>query len=217
MKLRGHRTELRADAAMPVKPVRQRHESPRTGDNKGAARRAAGGFLDLNVTYALGILWCLHYVIPWLCGYRFVDLPGGGRRKLKGRERVRTINGWGVAGMKKLSRKNGERPLTLDAMLGYCADVGACPVKETKSRAFATSDLPWILLRDLCVKHGVPMWCKALTNMWGFKAKVIRAARVGVPLAAIYGKGLRGRVRRLARTRRIEQGWRDGVRVHRTW
>lgn len=203
---------------MPAKPRRQRHESPRRGDNVGAIRRARGGFFDLNVTWALGTLWCAHSAYPAKDGYRFVDKPGGGRRRMRPHELVRSIDRWGLVAMEHhISRKNGERPLTLDDGLQLCAQVGACPVKETKSRAFARSDRPWLQLKLLCVEHDVPTWSKALVTMWGFKRKVIRARRVGVPLAAIYGKGVRGRLRRLARTRRIERGWGDGTRVHVTW
>jgi len=215
--MRSGRRTLHWDSPMPTAPLRQHHESPRTGDNRGAIRRARGSNLDLNVVYALETLWAMHYTRPWLCGYLYVDKPDGGRRKMTARERLRTINRWGVEGMATLSRRNGERPLTLNQALAACVRNGAVPIKETKSRTFGTSDRPWRLLRDLCKKHDVPMWSKALTNMWGFKAKVIRAERVGVPLAAIYGKGLSGRLRRVARTRQIERGWKDGTRVHATW
>ncbi len=179
--------------------------------------RARGGYFDLNVTYGARVLWALHYPYPWLCGYRWMDKPGGGRRKVPWRRRHWSIDRWGSGGMARLSRRNGERPLTLDDALELCAELGACPIKETKSRAFARSDRPWQLLLQLCEHHDVPTWSKALVTMWGFKGKVVRAKRVGVPLAAIYGKGVRGRARRLARTRRIERGWRDGTRVYRTW
>ena len=201
---------------MPKSPKRQRHDSPRAGDNTGSIRRAAGGFLDLNVSYALGTLWAMHYTTPGKCGYLYVDTAHG-RRRMSGRERRRSVNSWGLAGMKKLSRKNGERPLTLDAALAKCAHYGAAPIMECKSRVFGMADAPWNLLNKLCIKHDVPNWCKALVTMWGFKGKVLHAARAGVPLAAIFGKGLRGRFRRVTRTRQIERGWKDGTKVYATW
>lgn len=223
MRLRGHKTELHATTEMPSTPRRQAHESAKAGDNRGAIKRAAGGYYDLNVTYAaklrdpidhrLGTNLAAHYAYPWLNGYRYMP---GGKRKVPRRRRHWSYDRWGAAGL-RLERANGERTLTLNGALKRSAADGAVPIKEVKSRAFARSDRPWQLLKRDCERWDVPLWCKALTNMWGFKSKVQRAERNGVPLAAIYGKGLRGRVRRLARTRVIERGWRDGTRVHRTW
>lgn len=217
----GHR-ELHRDTPMPKHPLRQRHEKPKTGDNRGAIRRAAGGPFDGNVTYVaklrdevdglMGTNLLAHYDRPWLNGYR--RLPNG--RKVPLRKRHWSYGKWGPAGL-RLERTNGEHTLTLNQALALCAHVGAVPIKETKSRAFAKYDRPWRLLDRDCERHDVPNWCKALVTMWGFKKKVIRAARNAVPLAAIYGSGLRGRFRRLARTRRLERGWKDGTRVYATW
>lgn len=223
----GHRT-FHHDTPMPPKPLHQRHEKPGTGDSRGAIRRAAGGPFDLNVTYAAGIVdpidhkpgtnLAAHYPYPWLNGYRYWRGPDGKGKRVKVplRRRHWSYDRWGQAGL-RLERKNGEKTLTLNGALKLSARVGAVPIKECKSRAFARQDRPWQLLKRDCERWDVPNWTKALTNMWGFKSKVIRAARNGVPLAAIYGKGLRGRTRRLARTRQIERGWKDGTRVQLTW
>lgn len=228
MRLKGHATELHAHTPMPEDPRAQRHEGPRDGDNEGAAHRAAGGAFDNNVTYCakirdrvdgkLGTNLAAHWPYPWLNGYRYWRGPDGEgpRVRVPVRRRHWTYDRWGER-YDELTRANGEHTLTLRRMLKVCADAGALPVKETKSRAFAKSDRPWHLLRRDCEWADVPMWCKALTTMFGFKSKVIRAARAGVPLAAIYGSGVRGRARRLARSRRLERGWRDGTRVYATW
>lgn len=210
---------------MPTTPVRQHHEEPGRGDNRGAIRRARGSNLDLNVTYAAklrdpidhkpGVLLAAHYPYPWMNGFRYQQ-GREGKVKVPLRKRHWSYDRWGAEGL-RLMRKNGERTLTLNGALKLSAAVGAVPIKETKSRAFAKLDRPWQLLKRDCQRHDVPMWCKALTTMWGFKSKVIRAERNGVPLAAIYGKGLSGRARRLARTRVIENGWKDGTKVHATW
>lgn len=217
--------EIHAHTEMPAVPKPQHHEDPSRGDNRDAIRRARGEFLDGNVTYCAklldpidrkpGCLLLAHYAYPWLNGYRY-RLGREGRVKVPVRRRHWSYDRWGAAGL-QLMRKNGEKTLTLNGALMLCAKVGAVPVKETKSRAFAKSDRPWQLLKRDCERWDVPLWCKALTTMFGFKSKVIRAEKNGVPLAAIYGKGLRGRARRLARTRVLERGWKDGTHVHATW
>lgn len=230
MRLRGTRVFLHSHSPMPVTPRRQRHESPRTGDGAGAIRRAAGGYFDLNTTYAArltdpidhrpGTNLAAHYPYPELNGFRYWRGPDGTwarRRLVPIRRRHWSYDRWGDELAFTLERRNGEHTLTLNGALKLSAEVGAVPIKEAKSRAFARTMRPWRLLARDCERHDVPKWSKALTNMWGFKGKVIRAEIAGVPLAAIYGKGVRGRIRRLVRTRRIERGWKDGTRVHRTW
>lgn len=221
----GHR-DLHHDSEMPVLPRRQRHEKPSTGDNRGAIKRAADEFFDLNTTYCStirdpideheGTNLAAHYAFPWLNGYRWWRGPDGeGKRvKVPVRRRHWSYDRWGELGL-TLERANGERTLTLNGALKLCAEDGAVPIKETKSRAFARQDRPWQLLKRDCERWDVPLWSKALVTMWGFKGKVERAASNGVPLAAIYGKGLRGRARRVARTLRISRGWR--VKPFRTW
>jgi hypothetical protein len=228
MRLRGHNTELHSDTSMPLTPRRQRHEGPRDGDGTRAIHRAAGGYFDLNVTYVATLIdpidgkegtnLAAHYPYPHLNGHRYWRGPDGrGKRvRVPVRRRHWSYDRWGQLGL-TLERANGERTLTLNGALKLCVEAGAVPIKETKSRAFAKSDRPWKLLARDCERWDVPTWCKALVTMWGFKSKVIRAARNRVPLAAIYGKGLPGRARRLLRTRQLESGWKDGTKVYATW
>jgi hypothetical protein len=223
----GRRT-LRHDTPMPLAPLRQHHEQPGTGDNRGAIRRAKGSNYDGNVTYSAKIVdpidgkpgtnLLAHYPYPWLNGYRYWRGPTGkGKRvKVPVRRRHWSYDRWGQAGL-RLQRKNGERTLTLNGALKLSAELGAVPIKECKSRAFAKLDRPWQLLKRDCERWDVPLWSKALTTMFGFKGKVERAEGNGVPLAAIYGKGVPGRARRLAKTRVIENGWKDGTHVYATW
>lgn len=228
MRLRGHADHLHYGDEMPRTPRPQRHSSPLVGDNDRAIAAAAGHFYDGNVTYAAklkdphdhkrGTLLLAHYSRPWKNGYRYWHGPSGdGKRVLVPlRYRHRTYDQWGQRGL-FLQRKSGEHTRHLDTALSLSVKDGACPIPELKSPAFASSDRPWELLKADFKRHDVPLWPKALTKMFGFKSKVIRAEENDVPLAAIYGKGVRGRARRLARTRVLERGWKDGTRVYATW
>lgn len=220
MRFRGG--EVHAHDPMPKTPKAQRHGTPKSGDGRAFIDASTDEFYDANVTYAarlrslfddeLGELLLAHYAYPWLNGYR--RMPSG--RKVPLRKRHWSYDKWGPEGL-RLKRPNGQHTLRLSEALAISAEQRAVPIKECKSRAFARLDRPWLLLDAMCVHHDVPNWCKALTTMWGFKGKVAHAARAGVPLAAIFGKGLRGRARRVARTRVIERGWKDGTRVYATW
>lgn len=228
MRLKGHTSELHWNTPMPLTPRHQDHNDASHSDNRSSSANAAGGYYDCNVTYAakirdpidhqMGTNLAAHYPYPWLNGYRYWRGPDGKgpRVKIPRRRRHWSYDRWGQKSF-TLERANGEHTLTLNGALKRNKVDGSVSIKETKSRAFARLDRPWELLARDCERHDVPMWCKALVTMWGFKSKVIRAAKNAVPLAAIYGKGVRGRARRLLRTRRLERGWADGTRVHRTW
>lgn len=222
MRLRGHTTQIHYGAPSPTTRPGQRHFGPRDGDNLHAIDASAGTRFDANVNYVPGIIDPLdgkpgtillaHYLWPWLNGYRF--LPNG--KKVPLRKRHWSYAKWGARGL-ELRRANGEHTLTLNGAVNRSAKVGAQPIPETKSRAFAKSDRPWQILAATFEHHDVPCWPKALVTMFGFKSKVIRAKKAGLDLAAIWGSKVRGRVARLAHTRAVERGWKDGTKVHATW
>lgn len=211
----GPRT-LRRSTQMPARPLHQRHESPRTGDNKGAIWRGRGGNIDGNLTILAGLIWLMHWAIPGLNGYTWVIDAGTGKlRRMTPAELVRHGNRWGVEGIRRWRRPNGEAPMTAEEAYAYAVKVGTVIVGELKSPAFG-SDPRWAReLRRICDEYDHPRWFKTLPKMRGARGKVAIFRASGCAVALIYGKGVRGRARRLRMTRRVAKHW--TVKPNRTW
>lgn len=206
---------LHANTAMPILPVRQRHDSPKRGDNKAAIRRARGGNFDGNLQILAGDIWLAHWPTPARNGYTRVYDPKRGRvRRMNPLERRRHGNRWGAAGIKRWRRPNNERPLTYDEAIVYAVTHGAVCVGELKSPLFGTGDWAQRAVA-VCKRHDHPAWMKTLPTMRGAQAKVAKTRAAGGQVALIYGSGVRGRLRRLAMTRRITLRW--TVKPNRTW
>lgn len=200
---------------MPTLPVRQRHESPKSGDNVRAIRRARGRYFDGNLQIMAGQIWFAHWTTPGRNGYTYlIDPRSGRRRRMTRAERRRPGSAWGVAGIRRWRRRNGEHPLTYAEGIAYAVANGAVCVGELKSPAFGQSAYAQQLVQ-VAKAHGHPAWFKTLPNMRGAQSKVaaIRAAHGQVAL--IYGKGVRGRLRRVLMTRRVASQW--TVHPDRTW
>jgi hypothetical protein len=198
-------TVLHWDTPMPTVPRRQKHESPKRGDNVGAIRRARGQYLDVNITIMAGEIWLAHYPTPGRNGYtRVVD--GNRVRRMKWRERRRHGDRWGKAGIQRWRRPNGEAPLTLDQGLRECGRCGTVAILEAKSPAFAVGTWAQRAVAA-CIRADHPAWFKTLPTMRGAQGKVARFREAKGQIALIYGKRVRGRIRRLLMTRRVARTW----------
>jgi hypothetical protein len=200
------------DTPMPTSPLRQRHESPKRGDNRGAIRRARGGAFDANVQ---GPFW-MHWPEPRRNGYtRIIDRKTGRSRKMTRAELRRPWWNWEDADVARWRRPNGEHPLKDEEALILCAKYGAIPIREIKYPGAGT-DPSWFARYVAHSKaHDVPAWFKTLPTMRGAEGKVRLCRAAGGQIALIYGKGIRGRLRRLAATRRVARTW--AVKPDRTW
>lgn len=205
------------DSPMPATPIGQRHESPSTGDNVGAIRRAAGHALDLNISHVAGHNWALHWVTPGPNGYtRVVDARTRKVRKMTLKERRTHGNVWGVEGIRRWRRPNGEAPLTEREAIRLCVKFGTLAIRELKSPSMATNETPAIQSMNTSKLLDHPAWFKTLFNMKGPRGKVAIYQARGGQVALIFGKFLIGRARRLAASKRIQSSW-GTVRAHATW
>jgi len=215
MKIARSGTVLNWNSTMPAVARRQRHDSPKRGDNARAIRRSSGGFFDANLQVMAGEIWFAHWATPARNGYtRVVDAKSGRVRRMTRRERRSHGNAWGVSGIKRWRRRNGERPLTQAEGLALCVRYGAVAIQEVKSPAFGVGG--WAARAvATCVRHNHPAWFKTLPNMRGAQSKVAKFRAAGGQIALIYGKGVRGRVRRVLMTRRVARTW--SVQPNATW
>lgn len=226
MRWRG--SELGVDSPMPSRPVGQRHWSPKAGDRLTAWRTVPeGGAFDGNVTPACGHLWFMHSRNAKGNGYPFVEDPHGNLfvgtgdhrtrvRKMTRKELRRDADAWGHAGVKRWRDKHGQAPMTHDEGIAWCVEHRRLAVQEAKFPLWAQAEWPFDRLHANCARHGHPAWVKRLVPLRFPRAVVVMAHRAGVQIAAIYGKGLRGRLARLRHTRAAESKW-GGVRFDATW
>jgi hypothetical protein len=198
--------------------LHQRHWSPRVGDRLIAWRTVpVGGAFDGNVYPACGVIWFLHWLIPILCGYRWVlDEHTGHVRKMTIRELHRPATRWGEAGIRRWRDRHGQAPMDLETGLRWCVENNRLCAIETKGPAWAKNQIWFAMLHATCVKVGHPAWVKRIATLRFPRQTVLNAHRAHVQIAAIYGRGVRGRARRLAHTRRSERSWR-GVHFDATW
>lgn len=214
MKWRGR--TLGVDSPMPEHPLAQHHWSPKVGDRISAWKHVpAGGVIDGNVTPAAGHLWWMHSRKPGQMGYTRV-LDGGHVRKMTRRELRRDADAWGYNGILRWRDAHGQHPLTHDAGLAWLVEHHIVAIQEAKFPLWAAAEWPFERLYANCKRHGHPAWAKRLVTLRLPRATVVMAHRAKVQIAAIYGKGLRGRARRLAHTLKAERSWR-GVRFDATW
>lgn len=206
------------DTPMPKRRVAQRHDSPRVGDRLTAwVRVHRGGAFDSNLYPACGVIWFLHWLIPILNGYRWVTNPTTGAvRKMTRRELFRPASKWGVAGIKSWTDKHGQHPQTLEEGLRWCVAHERVAIMEGKGPAWSRDPKWHAIVRATCVKVGHPCWMKRIASLRFPRKFVANAHRSHVYVAAIWGKGVSGRARRLARTRRLERGW-GALRFDATW
>lgn len=212
----GART-LHWDSPMPTTPMGQRHETPRAGDNIAAIRRASGHALDLNITRLAGRNWALHYVTPGLNGYtRVVDARTHRTRRMTPAELVRHGDRWGVDGILRWRRPNGEHPLTEALAIQACVAHHTLAIRELKSPALGTDPAGAKESLRASQLHDHPAWFKTLFNMKHSRGKVDLYGRLGMPVVLIFGRFVRSRRARLAASRRIQAGW-GTVQAHATW
>lgn len=206
MRLTGSRT-LHWNSPMPQAAVRQHHESPSRGDNYGAIRRAQHGFYDGNMQYFLGIIWMMHWPTPARNGYtRVVDTHTGKTRRMTLRERRRPAGKWGVDGIRRWRRPNGEYPITYEEAITYGSKIGACCIGEMKSRAFAEPKVAAMAVAA-AKKHDHPAWFKTLYNMKYPQAKTAAVRLAGGQMALIFGRFVKGRAARVRVGRRFTAKW----------
>lgn len=205
------------DAPMPASPLVQRHESPSQGDNVGAIERARGKVLDLNLTRAAGRNWAMHYPTPGPNGYtQVVDEATGEIRAMTILERRRPADKWGDAGIRRWRRPNGERPLTENAAVKHCAELGTLAIRELKSSAFATDPAAAAESLRVSKRYDHPAWFKTLFNLDNPRGKVVQYQAHGMHVALIFGRFVSGRLARLAASRRIVAKW-GKTRPDATW
>ena len=187
----------------------QAHFDPAVGDRINAWRNVAhGGAFDGNCTPACGELWFLHWGVPGKDGYRHVlDLHTHEVRPMTPRELRTPASKWGIAGIRRWRDAHGQHPLTLEEGLQWCVDNHRLCAIEPKGPAWATSPWCFAKLRAVCLKVGHPCWVKRLATLRVPRATVQAAHRNKVQIAAIYGSGLPGRLRRRAATARLQRGW----------
>lgn len=204
---------------MPKGPLGQNHETPARGDNHGAIMRAAkpGGHfaLDGNCTIMCGLIWLAHWPWPGRNGYTLVvDANTGHVRPMTRAERLRPGNLWGVEGIRRWRRPNGEAPITYEEGVALAVAHGAVIIGELKSRGFARQVYADQIVA-IAKKHDHPAWFKSLYDMKfpGAKCRAIRHA--GGQFALIFGTHVKGRRARLRVGRRTTKKW--AVQPNATW
>jgi hypothetical protein len=214
------------DSPMPTLPLGQRHESPKTGDNIGAIKRAAGHPLDLNITRLAKRNWALHYPTPGPNGYTLRVVPRPRHAPDLTRKEARAYQEkWGVnpvhyrvRAMTILSwrRPNGEAPLTEHRAIQACVRYGTLAIRELKSPEMGLA--PDAAEESMAASryHGHPAWFKTLFNMKNPRGKVALYQAKGAQVVLIFGKFIAGRARRLVASRRIQAKW-GTVRAPATW
>lgn len=217
MRMQWRTRTLNVDSAIPARLVNH-HFDPDVGDRISAWRHIpAGDAVDGNITPGAGHLWFLHWPTPGPNGYtRVVDEHTGHVRNMTPAERHRSIDAWGYQGVKRWRDKHGQAPLTHLEGITWLAEHHIVCAQEAKGPAWATSPEWFTRLYANCKRAGHPAWVKRLVQLRFPLQTVKRAHDAHVQIAAIYGKGLRGRVARLAHTHTVERGWK-GLRFDATW
>lgn len=199
-------------------PHGQRHWDMGHGDRISAWETVpVNASLDGNLTPACGEIWFLHSGKAGKDGWPLVvDARSGHIRKMTRRELRRPASAWGKTGIRRWRDHAGNHVLTLEEGLAWAVKHHRLIAMEPKGPAWGTNDAWFAMLKRICVKTGHPAWVKRLATLRFPKSTVIRAHRAKVQIAAIYGKGVRGRARRLAHTARIQRGW-GRVHFDATW
>lgn len=216
----------------PAPPATQRlHLSTKVGDSKHgirlAARRGLGAdgvkALDFNMqTVAVSVERngvARFEVVPVSGHWAQLGRNGYTRCYQNGRLRVLTraekrltyqqwVNRHGctLASLQTLRRRNGDYPLTWGQAVQYAASKGVMLTPELKSPAFARRDVAEGMIWA-CKKFDYPLWAMALPTMKFAAQKCAAVVGAGGSFCLIFGRGIRGRIRRIATGRRVSKGW----------
>lgn len=204
---------LTADSHI-VPKLAQHHWSPRVGDRVTAwGHVPAGDALDGNIQTMASAhgrwLLFLHWRNAIMNGYtRRVDPHTGRVRMMTWRELHQDLNAWGtLEAVQSWRDRHGNRPIEHLEGLQWAVRHHIVIAQEVKGPVWAEAQWAFDLLRAHCVATGHPAWVKRIVTLRFPKQTVQRAHNAHVQIAAIYGKGLRGRARRIAHTRRIQRRW----------
>lgn len=216
---KGKPVELHTDSPILEAPPKQWHWSPAIGDRiKNAWNKVrAGSSLDGNLTPGCGHIWFLHWSTAKKNGYLWViDARSGRIRRMSRLELRRSLDKWGYDGVKRWRDKHGQAPMTLREGLKYLTDHHILGALEPKGSAWGRNPIWFQMFYSACKTYDHPAWAKRIATLRLPKATVINAHKANVQIAAIYGKGVKGRIRRRAHTARMQRGW-GKVHFDATW
>lgn len=204
------------DSPIFTTPPKQHHWSPTVGDRLSAWLGVhRGEALDGNLVPGAGTIWFMHGFTAGQNGYTRV-YKGGKVVPMTRAERRRSLDAWGYAGIKSWRDRHGQAPMTATEGLRWLVAHHIYCAAEVKGPLWA-SDPKWFrMLRDVFEATGHPAVVKRLVPLRLPRETVINAHAAHVRIAAIYGKGVKGRARRLAATVRATRGW-GGVKFDATW